>query len=89
MKIQNGDRVIFDFSGFVDGVQFQGGTAKAYQLTIGSGQFIPGFEEGMIGLSEGDEKDIDVPFPANYHSEALAGKMSVFKVKVIEIRGTR
>ena len=89
MKVQNGDRVIFDFAGFIDGIQFPGGTAKNYQLTIGSGQFIPGFEDGMIGMKEGEEKDIPVTFPTNYHAAEFAGKESIFKVKVYEIRGTR
>lgn len=89
MKIQNGDRVFFDFAGFIDGVQFEGGTAKNYQLTIGSGQFIGGFEEQMVGMAEGEEKDINVKFPDNYHADEYAGKPAVFKVKINEIRGTR
>ncbi|MGL4952134.1 MAG: trigger factor, partial [Mycoplasma sp.] len=75
----------FDFVGSVDGVEFPGGKAENYELEIGSGQFIPGFEEQMIGLNVGDEKELNVTFPKEYHSEDLAGKDSIFKVKIHEI----
>lgn len=85
-KIENGDTANFDFEGSVDGVLFDGGTAKAYELEIGSGQFIPGFEEQMIGLSKGETKDVKVTFPADYHSEDLKGKESIFKVTINEVK---
>lgn len=75
----------FDFEGFIDGKPFDGGKAENYVLEIGSKQFIPGFEEGMIGLKKGEEKDIKVTFPAEYGAEHLAGKEAVFKVKVHDI----
>lgn len=75
----------FDFEGFMDGKPFDGGKAENYVLEIGSKQFIPGFEEGMIGLKKGEEKDIKVTFPAEYGAEHLAGKEAVFKVKVHDI----
>lgn len=75
----------FDFEGFMDGKPFDGGKAENYTLEIGSKQFIPGFEEGMIGLKKGEEKDIKVTFPAEYGAEHLAGKEAVFKVKVHDI----
>ncbi len=89
MKVQIKDGVIFDFAGFIDNVQFPGGTAKNYQLTIGSGQFIPGFEDGMVGMEEGETKDIFVRFPTNYHAVEFAGKEAKFVVTVQEIRGIR
>lgn len=75
----------FDFEGFMDGKPFDGGKAENYILEIGSKQFIPGFEEGMIGLKKGEEKDIKVTFPAEYGAEHLAGKEAVFKVKIHDI----
>ncbi len=75
----------FDFEGFMDGKPFDGGKAENYVLEIGSKQFIPGFEEGMIGLKKGEEKDIKVTFPAEYGAEHLAGKEAVFKVKIHDI----
>lgn len=75
----------FDFEGFMDGKPFDGGKAENYVLEIGSKQFIPGFEEGMVGLKKGEEKDIKVTFPAEYGAEHLAGKEAVFKVKVHDI----
>lgn len=75
----------FDFEGFMDGKPFDGGKAENYILEIGSKQFIPGFEEGMVGLKKGEEKDIKVTFPAEYGAEHLAGKEAVFKVKVHDI----
>ncbi|WP_026389752.1 trigger factor [[Acholeplasma] multilocale] len=82
-KIEAGDVVAFDFKGFVDGVAFKGGEAKGHKLTIGSGQFIPGFEDSMIGLGLGEAK-IDVKFPEDYTPE-LAGKDSVFELNITEI----
>jgi len=80
--VQNGDIVNLDYAGSVDGVAFEGGTAQAQTLTIGSGMFIPGFEEQMVGMNIGEEKDLNVTFPEQYHSEELAGKAAVFHVKV-------
>jgi len=80
--IENGDTVNFDFEGSVDGKLFDGGSSKGYELVIGSGQFIPGFEEQMIGLKADEEKDLKVTFPKEYHSEDLKGKEAVFKVKI-------
>lgn len=80
--VENGDQVQLDYSGTVDGVQFDGGTAEGQTLVIGSGNFIPGFEEQMVGMMLGDEKDIRVTFPEKYHSEELQGKEAVFHVKV-------
>lgn len=80
--VENGDTVNLDYSGSVDGVKFDGGTAQGQTLTIGSGQFIPGFEEQMVGMAVGEEKDIEVTFPEEYHAEQLAGKKAVFAVKV-------
>ena len=85
--IQEGDTVVLDFEGFDNGVAFEGGKAENYSLKIGSGQFVPGFEEALIGLSAGEEKDIDVTFPENYTPE-LAGKPVVFKCKIHEVKET-
>jgi trigger factor len=82
----NGDTALIDFEGFVDGVAFEGGKAENFSLNLGSGQFIPGFEEQVIGLSKCDEKTIDVTFPENYGGEKLAGKPASFKVKVHAIQ---
>lgn len=84
--IENGDTAVFDFEGFVDGEAFEGGQAENYSLEIGSGQFIPGFEEQMVGLKAGEEKDIEVSFPEEYHAENLAGKPATFKVKLHDIK---
>jgi len=84
--IEKGDYAIIDFKGFVDGEAFEGGEAENYQLEIGSGTFIPGFEDQIIGLKKGDKKDIEVTFPEDYHAAELAGKPAVFKVKVNEIK---
>lgn len=84
--VQEDDIVTLDYSGTVDGVAFEGGTAEGQTLTIGSGQFIPGFEEQTIGMRIGEEKDISVTFPEQYHAEELAGKDAVFHVKVNAIR---
>lgn len=83
---QMGDIVIIDFDGYVDDKQFDGGKAEKYNLTLGSGQFIPGFEEQIVGKNIGDEFDVNVTFPAEYHAADLAGKPAVFKVKVHEIK---
>ena len=80
-----GDTVILDFEGFDDGVPFEGGKAEKYSFVIGSGSFVPGFEEQLVGLSVGDEKDIEVTFPEDYHA-SLAGKPVVFKVKLHEVK---
>ncbi|MDX1808606.1 MAG: trigger factor [Sulfurospirillaceae bacterium] len=84
--LANGDFAQIDFEGFVDGVPFEGGKAEKYLLEIGSGSFIPGFEEGLIGLKAGEEKDVEVTFPKEYNNKDLAGKLSVFKVKLHEIQ---
>ena len=81
-----GDFAKFDFEGFVDGVAFDGGKAENYVLEIGSNQFIPGFEDGMVGIKAGGEKDIEVNFPENYGATHLAGKDAIFKVKLHEIQ---
>ncbi len=85
-KVANGDIAIIDFKGLKDGVAFDGGTAENYQLTIGSNTFIPGFEDALIGMSKGEEKDIDLTFPEDYMAEELKGQKVVFKVKVNEIK---
>lgn len=84
--LEKGDFAKFDFEGFVDGEAFEGGKAENYSLEIGSNQFIPGFEDGMVGLKVGEEKDIKVTFPAEYGAEHLAGKDAIFKVKLHEIQ---
>ena len=84
--VENGDRVILDYSGSVDGEKFDGGTAEDQPLVIGSGTFIPGFEEQMVGMNVGEEKDITVTFPEEYHAPDLAGKEAVFHVKVREVQ---
>lgn len=80
--LENGDNAELDYSGSVDGEKFQGGTAEHQHLVIGSGSFIPGFEEQMIGMSIGEERDLNVKFPDEYHSEELKGKDAVFHVKL-------
>lgn len=80
--IENGDVVTLDYSGSIDGVKFEGGTAEKQELEIGSGKFIPGFEEQIIGMNIGDDKDITVTFPAEYHAEELAGKEAVFAIHI-------
>jgi trigger factor len=81
-----GDSVLIDFEGFVDGSAFQGGAAEDYLLALGSGQLIEGFEEQLTGTEAGDEREVKVTFPAEYQAEHLAGKDAVFKVKVKEVR---
>ena len=83
--VQDDDIVGLDYAGTIDGVPFEGGTAEHQHLTIGSGQFIPGFEEQMVGMKIGEEKDLHVTFPKDYHAEELAGKEAVFHVKVNHI----
>lgn len=85
-EIKDGDVAVIDFEGFVDGVAFEGGKGENYSLKIGSGTFIPGFEEQLIGLKSGDEKDVEVTFPEDYHAEDLKGKKATFKVKVHEVK---
>ena len=84
--VENGDTVNIDFSGSVDGEAFEGGQAEKYDLEIGSGSFIPGFEEQLEGLKTGEEKDVVVTFPEEYHAEELAGKEATFKTKINEIK---
>ncbi len=84
--VVDGDMVVIDYSGSVDGVKFEGGTAEKQNLTIGSKTFIPGFEEQIIGMNIGDEKDITVKFPDDYHAENLKGKDAVFAIKLHEIK---
>jgi trigger factor len=84
--VKDGDTTLIDFEGFVDGVAFDGGKAEKFTLTIGSGQFIPGFEEQIIGMNYDEEKTITVTFPAEYQSEDLAGKEAEFKVLLHEIQ---
>ena len=85
-KVENGDIAVINFAGFKDGVAFDGGTAENYSLTIGSNTFIPGFEDAVIGMEVGEEKDINLTFPEDYMSEELKGQEVVFKVKVNEIK---
>ena len=87
--VVEGDTVNLDYAGSVDGVAFAGGTAQDQTLKIGSGSFIPGFEEQMIGMNIGEEKDLQVTFPEKYHAEELAGKAAVFHVKVNSITETQ
>ena len=85
-KTENGDTIVFDFEGRVDGEVFSGGTAENYELKLGSGQFIPGFEEQLVGKDAGEEVDVEVVFPGDYHAEELVGKPAVFKCKIHEIK---
>ena len=84
---QNGDIVNIDFVGTVDGVKFDGGEAEGFDLTLGSGQFIPGFEDQVVGMNIGETKDVNVTFPENYQAENLKGKAAVFAVKLNGIQG--
>ncbi len=84
--IEDGDTAVIDYEGFLDGVPFDGGKAENHSLKIGSGSFIPGFEEQLIGHSAGEDVDLNVTFPEEYHAEELAGKPVVFKVKIHEIK---
>ena len=81
-----GDTVTFDFEGRVDGEPFEGGKAENYTLTLGSGQFIPGFEEQLVGRKADEECDVEVTFPEDYHAAELAGKPAVFHCKVHEVK---
>jgi trigger factor len=85
-NVEDGDIAVIDFEGFKDGVAFEGGKGENYSLTIGSHTFIPGFEEQLIGMEVGEERDINVSFPEDYHAEELKGAPVVFKVKVNEIK---
>ena len=84
--LEDGNTAIFDFEGFTDGEPFEGGKAENYELLIGSGQFIPGFEGQMIGMEIGEEKDLKVTFPEEYQAENLKGKDAIFKVKLHEMK---
>ena len=85
-KAENGDTVDMDFEGFVDGVAFEGGKAEHYNLVLGSGNFIPGFEDQLIGHEAGEEFDVNVTFPEEYQAKELAGKAAVFKIKLHEVK---
>ena len=85
--IADGDTAVIDFEGFCDGVPFEGGKGEAFPLVIGSGQFIPGFEEQLVGKNTGDEVEVNVTFPVPYQAKELEGKDAMFKVKVNEIKG--
>lgn len=82
----NGDIAVIDFEGFCDGVAFDGGKGEGYELELGSGSFIPGFEEQLVGANAGDEVEVNVTFPEEYHAADLAGKPAMFKVKVNELK---
>ncbi|GHV32209.1 trigger factor [Clostridia bacterium] len=86
--IETTDTAVIDFEGFTDGVPFEGGKGTDHRLTIGSGQFIPGFEEQLVGHAAGEDVDVNVTFPEEYHSEELAGKAALFKVSVKEVKRT-
>ena len=83
---QNGDVVVIDFKGMVDGVAFEGGTAEKYDLELGANRFIPGFEDQVVGMNIGEDRNINVKFPEDYHSEDLKGKDAVFAIKLHEIK---
>ena len=84
--VEEGDTVVMDFEGFMDGEAFEGGKGENHSLEIGSGQFIPGFEEQLIGKKAGDDTEVKVTFPEDYHAEDLAGKEATFKVKIHEVK---
>ena len=84
--VEEGDTVVLDYAGFVGEEQFEGGTAERQELKIGSGMFIPGFEEQLVGVNAGEEKDVVVTFPEEYHAPELAGKEAVFKCRVHEVK---
>ncbi|MBQ4289252.1 MAG: trigger factor [Clostridia bacterium] len=84
--VENGDRVILDYSGSVDGKKFEGGTAEAQTLDIGSNTFIPGFEKQLVGMKKDEQKDIEVTFPEEYHEKSLAGKPAVFAIKINDVK---
>jgi trigger factor len=83
---EKGDIAVIDFDGYLDGEPFEGGKAEKYSLELGSGSFIPGFEDQVVGMTKGEEKDINVTFPEDYHAEQLKGKEVVFKVKLHDIK---
>ncbi|QMT18676.1 trigger factor [Planococcus maritimus] len=85
-QVENGDTAVIDFEGFVDGEAFEGGAGNDYSLEIGSNSFIPGFEEQLVGARTGEQKDVEVTFPEEYHAEELAGKSATFKVTVNEVK---
>lgn len=85
-KVENGDITIIDFEGFKEGVPFEGGKAEGYQLEIGSGSFIPGFEDQMVGMAKGETRELNLTFPENYGAQELAGADVVFKVTVHQIK---
>lgn len=85
-ELKEGDISVIDFEGFVDGVAFEGGKGENFELTIGSGQFIPGFEDQMVGMKKDETRDVNVKFPEQYHSAELAGKDATFKVVLHEIK---
>ena len=85
-KTENGDTVIIDFEGSIDGETFAGGTAENFELKLGSGQFIPGFEEQLEGKEAGDDVEVNVVFPGDYHAEELAGRPALFKCKIHEVK---
>ena len=82
---KEGDTVVIDFAGYMDGVQFPGGTASGFPLTIGSGTFVPGFEEQLVGIKKGETREITITFPENY-VPGLSGQSVVFKVTATEIK---
>ncbi|ARF13131.1 trigger factor [Sporosarcina ureae] len=84
--VENGDTATIDFEGFANGEAFEGGQSENYELEVGSGSFIPGFEEQVVGMKTGEEKEIEITFPEEYHATELAGKPATFKVKVNEIK---
>ena len=88
-KAKDGDAVVIDFLGKMDGEPFEGGAAEGHTLVLGSGSFIPGFEEQLVGLKTGEEKNVEVTFPEQYQAEHLAGKAAVFEVKVNEVRAPK
>lgn len=88
-KARNEDAVVIDFVGKIDGEEFEGGAAEGHTLVLGSNSFIPGFEEQLVGVKAGDEKDVEVQFPENYQAEHLAGKEAVFSVTVHEVRAPK
>jgi trigger factor len=85
-EVQNGDTLTIDFAGFIDGVQFDGGTAENQQLEVGSNKFIPGFEEQLVGHKKGEEVEVNVAFPEEYYEESLQGKPATFKVTIHDIK---
>ena len=85
-KAQNGDTAVIDFTGYIDDKEFEGGAAKMHHLVLGSGAFIPGFEDQIIGHKSGDEFDVNVKFPKDYHADNLAGKPARFAIKLHEVR---